>query len=100
LSIAGTILAAIATIALLIGPGPDPTGAGEIYDKVVEEYNKQAKEVQESNPSMPAPALGKTRLQAHREDAAFGLIVGCLVLSAGLLLYFRNWPGTAKIPSP
>ncbi len=93
LSIVGTILAAIAIIALLIGPGPDPTGAGKVYDKVVEEYNKQAKEVQESNPDMPAPALGKTRLQAHREDATFGLILNALLVTGGLFLFFRMRPG-------
>jgi len=100
LATVGVILAVIAIVALLIGPGHDPTGAGEIYDEYIEEYNKQMKDTADTDPTMPAPALANTRLQLHRQNATLGLIVSGLMISAGLLLYFRNRPGTGKIPSP
>ena len=45
---------------------------------------------------MPAFPLGKTRLQAHREDSAFGLILSGLMISAGVILYFRNRTATKE----
>lgn len=93
-AITGTILAVIATTALLIGPGPDPTGFGELYDEQAEDYNKRMKDIADTDPTSPAPALANTRLQLHRQNATFGLIVSGLMVSAGLFLYFRNRCGT------
>jgi hypothetical protein len=88
----GMLLGTIATVALFSQPA-DPIGAGELYDQQVEAYNKQMKEMADANPSLPAPTLGKTRLQAHRENAAFGLVVAGLMVGVGLVLYFRNRSG-------
>lgn len=81
----GISLSAIAGIAHL-SPPEDPTGAGAIYDEHVETYNRRVKAIAQSNPSLPILARAKTRVQAHREDTMFAVIVGGVIAAAGIVL--------------
>lgn len=88
----GFSLTVFATGALFTTPA-DPTGAGDQYDHLVESFNEQMQELAETDPNFPALPLGKTRLQMHREDATFGLVVGGVMTAIGVALYCRNRTG-------
>ena len=87
---AGLVLCLVAAVGFLLGPAEDSTGAGERYDQGVANYNQELERMQSANSMMPVPAKGKTRLQAHREDALFGLAVGAVMSVGGLIMILRN----------
>jgi hypothetical protein len=98
LCLGGFLLGAFAIAALSSTPD-DPTGAGQQYDQSVEAYNDQVKKLSKDNPILPAPQPGKTRLQAHRDDVIFWLLVAVLVFAAGLAILLKQRSASVKAAS-
>jgi hypothetical protein len=88
LCVVGLSLGLIAIGALFVTP-VDPTGAGMQYDRQVESYNERMKELADTHPNFPAAALGQTRLQAHRANATFGVVVAGVMTFVGAVLCNR-----------
>ena len=87
--VAGILVCLLAGISRL-SPPDDSLGAGAIYDRSVDDYNRRLDEIANDNPGIPPLARAKTRTQAHNEDTMLGIVAGTVIAGIGTLLWCCN----------